>query len=114
MARVATNPVSLIRAGVALPLAAVDAGNQHSFKNIDGNHILVVKNGSGASVTVTIAIAAKVDGIAVTAGRQVIVAAGATTLIGPFPKDVYNQADGSVYVDFSANASVQVGVVELA
>ncbi len=114
MARVPTAPAILSRSGIALPLAAVDAGNQHAFDNKDGKHILIVKNGGASSVTVTIAVAAKVDGIAVSGGRQVTVAAGATTLMGPFPTDVYNQADGKVYVDFSANTSIQLGVIELA
>lgn len=100
---------------------ATPAGLAPAFEpaNVDGNSFVLrqsralrVKNGSGASVNVTIPTPGTVDGLAI-ADRVVAVAAGADMLIGLGRGDVYRQTDGSVYVDYSAVTSVTVAVIDV-
>ncbi|GAA2817465.1 hypothetical protein [Kribbella solani] len=79
-----------------------------------GSVAVMVTNGSGASINVTAQTPAKSAGLDV-AENIVAVAAGATQLIGPFPKGTYGQPSGAdegrVYIDYSAQASVTRAVV---
>jgi hypothetical protein len=82
---------------------------------IDSGAVAVlVTNGSGAPINVTAQTPQTVAGLAV-AEQIVAVAAGATALIGPFPKGTYGQLSGAdegrVYIDYSAQASVTRAVV---
>lgn len=91
-----------------------------SAPNADGDVIeagavaLVVTNGSGAPINVTVQTPATQSGLNV---EELIVAvpAAGTKWIGPFPKHTYGrQADpdkGKVYVNYSAQASVTRAVV---
>lgn len=86
-----------------------DTVNGNQFPN-DGETELIVKNGSGGSINVT------VTGVSCSHGRPLsqvtAVAAGKQAAIGPFDKDQFNQTSGAdlgnVYVDFSVSASVVV------
>lgn len=95
--------------GALITPAAVSASDK--FAN-SGRSILVVENGGGSSVNVTINSQLTADGNAV-ADKVVAVAAGATRAIGPFAPGVYNDADGFVNVDFSAQTSVTAYVVQV-
>jgi len=110
MARTALTVTQVTRAGVALPAAAANADG-HSVAN-DGSVILHIVNGGGAPITVTIVTPGTVDGLAI-ADREVIVAASANRLIGPFPREHYNQADGTVHVNFSGVASVTAAALKV-
>lgn len=111
MAREALTPITTSRSGVALAYTAAIADG-HSFANSGQDVVLFVKNGSGAPVNVTVDIPKVVDGVAMT-DLVVAVAAGATRIIGPFPKGLYNQSGNVVHVDYSATASVEVAAVKL-
>lgn len=111
MARTAIARQQIVRSGLATSLAAADAANGMYFPN-NGSCYLHVKNAGGGACTVTISNAPNIgpDGLAVTARTVVVPATTGDSKIGPFPPNVYNQADGSVYVDFSTATGVTVGV----
>jgi hypothetical protein len=91
--------VSRSTSGVAQPTQdTCDVANGNALAWNDGKIILEVNNSGGVSYTFTVQTPGTVDGLAVT-DLVLTVAAGATRLLGPFPPAVYNQADGTVYVD---------------
>lgn len=72
----------------------------NSIQN-NGRTLLHVKNGSGASINVTLVATATQDGVAMP-NKVIAVAAGAEKMIGPIPPGLYNFSDGTCEVDFSA------------
>lgn len=111
MATLATQPIT--RAGLAPALTAAAGGGD---KFTPGKTtILMVKNGGGSAVTVTVAtpatnpIGLPIDDVVVS------VAAGATELIGPFPSQYFRDpADtGLAHITYSAVTSVTVGALEV-
>jgi len=82
-----------------------DAVNQMNFVN-DGETELVVHNGDGSAKTVTIVSVPCEHGR--TGDIVQNVAAGERAILGPFDKLLFNQADGTVNVDFSASTNVKV------
>lgn len=103
---------TISRAGITPTYEAVHADLQHAFVN-DGRTFLQVKNVNAATRTATLKIASTVDGQAVTAPVVTIPATTGDKLIGPFPKSVYNQADGKVHIDFSVAADVTLAAIKL-
>lgn len=94
------------QSGLNAVLVAANVGGD-SFPN-DGKTMLRVKNGSGASVTVTINSVAPCSygfdhDVTVTA------AAGEDRLIGPFQQSRFNDNTGQVGVAYSVVTSVTVG-----
>lgn len=108
MAQLATQQIAI--GGMAPAYAAAGAGGD---KVEPGNHALHVKNGSGASVTVTIVTPGTVQGQAI-GDVAVAVPAGADRFIGPFPSPDFAGSDGLVSVTYSAVASVTVAVLRIA
>ena len=53
------------------------------------------------------------DGLAVANLAVVVIAASGDKIIGPFPPGIYNQSDGSVYVDWSSETAVTFAVLRL-
>ena len=92
--------------------AAADVGGDE-FANDGSRTFYSVNNGSGSPVTVTFVTPVTVDGLAV-ADRDVVVAAGSTSLIGPFPRSDYNDANNMVQVTYSAVTTVTVVAAKLA
>jgi hypothetical protein len=79
----------------------------------DGRMVLEVKNTSASSVNVTVQTPGSIDGLAI---ADLVVAVPATNgdkIIGPFQPGIYNQPDGTIYVDFSAVASVTVAALRV-
>lgn len=101
--------------GVGNVLDGVAAGaGGDTFIN-SGQEIFVVKNGSGAGITVTFATPTTIDGLAVS-NLDVSVGAGVTRSIGPFPSGWYNdtaQPGGIVSVSYSAVTTVTVAVLKV-
>jgi len=88
--------------------AAVDGDD---FVN-SGNDFLIVKNGGGSSINVTI------DSVTFCSygfdhNLTIAVAAGEESWIGSFPKARFNDENGKVNVSYSDVTSVTVAVVEL-
>ena len=101
MALLASAPLE--RTGVRIDTGAAAAAGGDTFQNT-GYEILSVRNGSAASINVTI------TGVTVS-NAVVAVPAGATVLIGPFPPGRYNDTQGRVAVAYSAVATVVVAVL---
>lgn len=102
----ALTTVALSRAGVPDSGGTAAGAGGDTFVN-DGVTMLLVKNGSGASINVTFAYGQTVDGQTVP-GKVVAVGAGVTTLIGPFPSNLFTDSNGNVAVSYSAVTSVTV------
>ena len=105
MARTVITAAQIDEDGVVASLAAANVDG-HSIAHRD-NLLLRVTNGSGASITVTVQTPKTIGGLAI-ADRAITVAAGATVYISLGNAELYRQADGAVYVDFSAVTTVTV------
>lgn len=103
------------RATNGLDLAGVAAaGGGDTFVNT-GQEVLVIKNGSGAPITLTVATPVTVDGLAVT-DLTATIGAGETRMVGPFPPGIYNDtgvAGGSVSLTYSGVTTLTVAVVKV-
>lgn len=110
MPRTAVTPQKATSAGLAVTFEPANVlGN--SFTPAKGRSF-IVRNGSGASITLTLPTPGTADGLAI-ADRSITVAAAAQTHVGVgnFP-GIYGQTDGSVWVDYSAVTTVTVAVVD--
>lgn len=81
---------TVTRAGVDVVGSAATASTGDEWANT-GAEFIEVKNASVASVNVTLDIKATLDGAAVT-DPVVVVGAGVTKIIGPFPPGVYTDS----------------------
>lgn len=91
MAATALTLTQTSRAGVTMPIGtAADTVNGNSVTN-DGSVLLIADNTDTASHTVTIALPGKVDGQTV-ASRTVTIAAGTTSILGPYPPQYYGSS----------------------
>ncbi|MCB9172353.1 MAG: hypothetical protein H6637_05455 [Ardenticatenales bacterium] len=111
MARTALAVQEITRSGLTPVLTAANAGG-HSIVNDDFTYIEVV-NAGGSACTVTVQTPGTVDGLAVAERAVTVAATSGRKRIGPFPKHIYDQSDGTVYVDFSTVTSVTVGAFKL-
>lgn len=103
--------------GVALAPASAGAGGD-TVANVRGRVVLLVENGGGGSINVTLTAqqtSRPGDGTfpAQTVADQVVaVAAGASKVIGPIPAAFVN-ASGQVAISYSGVSSVTVTALEL-
>lgn len=108
--------VSASATGATVSMVAA-AGGGDTFVN-DGDAVLIVTNGGGGSINVTITPASTTPQGYTISPVVVAVAAGATKYIGPFDKNTFNNpTTGAVSVTYSGVTTVTVGVlgkVELA
>lgn len=107
MATIAAQSASSVGAVLAFSAAAA-LGDK--FANT-GKELLLVRNASGSSVTLTVVTPKTVDGNLAVADRTLAIAAGGTAAIGPFNSGVYNDTDGFVGISYSLETSVTVAVV---
>lgn len=114
MARTALTLLTADRDGVSIADAALTAAatDGHSFAN-DGRTALILQNTNVASRTVTIQTSATVDGLAVADLTITVPATTGRLVTAYFPKQVYDQSDGTVYVDYSATAGLLVAAVKI-
>lgn len=115
MARTSVTTQVITRAGLNVNMAAPVADGDI----IDtGNVELVVNNGSGSPITVTIQTAYTYEGLELE-DEVVTVPAGGTRSYGPFPSGLFAQASDAVVgaskvlVDYSAVTSVTRAVKKL-
>jgi hypothetical protein len=87
--------------------------------NVDGHAVpgtadVLVKviNGSAAPITVSIPPTETFDGLTLSNGGGPV-PAGATRYFGPFRARLFNQTDGTVWINYSAVASVTVAALRL-
>jgi hypothetical protein len=97
--------------GVALSLAAANGGGDSIPPNANG--ALVVKNGGGSGITVTVVVPGNTKYGPANPDIAVSVAAGATELIGPLPNDLRNPTTGLVDLTYSGVTTVTVGGIQL-
>ena len=98
--------------GAAPTFAAADQANGMEFAN-NGDVILEVKNTSASPVTVTLTTPITVEGIALTDPAISVPATTGDRIFGTFSPQVFNQAGGTVYVDFSASSGVTIAAYKL-
>lgn len=110
MSRTAATVQQMSRAGVTPTYNAAHADNNY-FAN-DGRTLLQVLN-VGAEMTVTIQTPGTVDGLAISDRAVVVPLTTGNKMIGPFPPDIYNQSDGTVYVDWSRTSDVTFAVMRM-
>lgn len=112
MPRTVLTKQALSDAGVAATYVTPDATGV-AIPDNDGETIVIVKNASGAPITVTPKAYLTVNGQALTNKTVSVPATTGERIIGPFPVAVYNRAVGDtdpndVYLDFSAVTSVTI------
>jgi len=117
MARTAISPsVFVANANLADPAGtAGDATNNHIVSDVPFDELVLrVVNADAAGITATIKGGPGKAGFGLGAGdKAVTVAAGATQFIGPFESARFSQADGSLWLDLSADTSVTVTAFQL-
>lgn len=101
---------TIVRTGI-IPTYAAAAGGGDSFVPSSDTY-LHVKNGSGGSLTVTVAATYTAIGQAV-ANVVVAIAAGAEKMLGPFPYEYFAQSDGTAAATYSGVTSLTVAVLKL-
>jgi len=97
------------RTGAEVALQAVTTAGGFEFPNT-GNTYLIVNNDAGALV-LNFTITTTIDGEAV-ATKDVTVTASEQWVIGPFPVQHYNAADGNVDVAVDADLASGVAVIK--
>lgn len=105
---------ALTRAGVdASTTGAAADGDGDKWANT-GREIILVSNGSIASITVTLlyGVGGTIDGQTLT-DKTVDIAAGKTKAIGPFPQALYNDATGYAKLSYSDVTTLKILVLSL-
>lgn len=97
---VAANPVAFA--------AAAEAGDK--FLNTSGTALLIVRNAGASPATLTIASTQTISGLALP-NRAIVVGAGATHVLGPFPGTVHNDPEGFVNLTYSDHEDITIAVV---
>ena len=107
------------RTALAVQAAAISGlETVYTAANVDGHSVanngemfLHVKNAAVADITVT--LVSIPDPWGRVEDRAVIVTAEEERMIGPIPPLLFNQADGTVNVNFTAVATVTIAAVRL-
>lgn len=107
MPRTALAVQQIVRSGLTPNYTAANVDG-HSIPN-GGTEFIHVKTGA-SGVTVTIQTPNTVDGLAIT-DRQIVIGTSSERMIGPFPRNVYNQGAEEVYIDFSQVTTVTIAAI---
>jgi hypothetical protein len=91
---------------------AGDAANDHQFAN-NGRELLLVKNGSGGGIAISIPRVANYRTTEVTTASGATVGATKEQVFGPFDPAVFNQSGGVVHVDITTDTSLEFAVISL-
>jgi hypothetical protein len=105
MATLTVTQLSIAGAADA-PVAVAGGGDE--FPN-SGREWVEIINGDSNPTTVTFTTPATVQGVAI-ADPTVTVAAGARKKVGPFPPELFNNANGRVTMTYSNSTDITVGV----
>jgi hypothetical protein len=108
MARVSIPVTTIDRTGEAPPAQVnADSVNKNQLDANDGRTIIEIVSSDAGAQTVAFEIPGSlVDGQAVTP-KAITVPAGATRYIGPFPKAIYNQTGGELFLDPSVSTTLK-------
>jgi hypothetical protein len=111
MARTALTVQQINRNPLTPTYSSANGSGGNSIPNNDGQIFVIVKT-VGTGCVVTVSTPGTVDGLAI-ADKTYTLGTNAERHIGPFPPNVYNQADGSVYLDFDSVTSVTLSAERL-
>lgn len=104
-------PAAVGITGTLVTFTAADAtGNTFTY---NPRGLLLVKNGSGSSINVTVTVPGLDAYGSARPDPVVAVAAGAEKAIGPFPQDLVDPATGSILVTYSLATSVTVAMLSV-
>jgi hypothetical protein len=95
--------------GTAFTTAAASGGGDKVAPHPRG--CVLVDNGSGSSITVTVTTPGTDKYNQARADIPITVAAGASKLIGPFPQDLASDVDGLVAIGYSDVTTVTVAAI---
>lgn len=114
----ALTPIVGSKAGVAIALAAANVDGNFFTQPFDERIVLLVKNGSGGAIDVTIPVQKTSEqvpgyGPVTLTDMEVAIADGAEAMIGPFPPAFINTS-GQVEVEYSGVSSVTVAALSIA
>ncbi len=84
-----------------------------SIPNNDGRVFIEIKNTGATTQTVTVQTPNQVAGLAIADLLATVAPTTGDIAVGPFPPAVFNQSDGSVYVDISVSTTMTVGAFRL-
>lgn len=101
--------VDASKGGLDIAGAAVSSSDKYPNS---GKEVLLVKNGSGGSINVTIVTPGTADGNAI-ADLVIAIADGVTKAFGPYKRGTYNDVDGNVNVNYSGVSSVTAKVLRV-
>ncbi len=104
-----TIPHTIVR-NAAVTEADADDSNGNKFDNTEGKALLMVRNITGGSATITIASVADPN-TGRTADISQSVAGGETRVFGPFEPSLYNQSDNTINVNSTVGTGVKVSVL---
>lgn len=110
MARTALTVQTISNSGIAPSFTAAETDGNWLVNN--GREFLEVKN-TGDEITVTIQTPATIENVAIAEVAVTIPATTGDKMIGPFATHVFNQADGTVYVDYSGVTNVTAAAFTL-
>lgn len=92
--------------GLDESLESANADGEY-FSN-DGGVFLYVKNGSGSPITLTAQTPAEIGGLDIEE-KTYVIGAGENGFWGFFNPAMFNQSNGTVYIDFSDVTSLTIG-----
>lgn len=93
-----------------LTFTSADAANDHSFEN-SGKEVLLVKNDDASSKTVTVVSVA--DPYGRTEDLSVVVPANSVGFVNLLLPSLFNQSDGTVHLDLTADTSLSFAAVRV-
>jgi hypothetical protein len=99
------------RTGIT-PTYAAAAGGGDQFAN-NGRTFTQIKNTSGGNITVTFVTQTTIDGLSVTDLTVVVPLTSGDKMTGPFPPDIYNDANGFLQMTYSGVTNLTVGAFRL-
>lgn len=108
MALLATQEIDLDGLGAAYSAAA---GGGDTF-NPDEDTFIHVKNGSGASITVTVVTPGTAAGGLAIGDSVTSVPAAGDRFIGPFPREHFGKSDGIADITYSGVTSLTLAVLK--
>lgn len=110
MARTARAPQALAYTGTTLNFTAVDGTNGEQWAYAGGRNKLLVNNASASAVIVTIkSNSTTLDGAVV---PDHVVPVPANSIVGVVEGPTELEADGNVYVNYSASTSVTACLIQ--
>ena len=96
MARTDLTVQAVVKTGVVASGGVVGIADGHKFPNTGRTFVRVTKTTTSGDITFQ--TPKTISGLAI--AELVVSLAVETQLIGPFPTNLFNQADGKVYVDY--------------